>query len=129
MTPELQDVPEVLVDKPQPVVTMIEVGTDLKGLGVEPRGRPGVGMVEPGQALDQSRLAGSVLADERMDLVLPHVEGCIDQSTGSAESLRKSLDPQEGLAHLGALSGQHGLRSAVSDPGMRCSPMFTNDLK
>ena len=48
-----------------------------------------VDRVDPGDALDQRRLAGAVVADERHDLARPHLEVDVLERVHRAEALRR----------------------------------------
>ena len=60
--------------------------------------RAGIRSLDPGQDLDQGRLAGAVLTDEGMDLALPE---------GEVHAL-EGLNPREAL--VDALHGQERVR-------------------
>ena len=91
---ELEHEAEVLVDEAQPVGHRVP----------ERRTAPpsssataaGVGGVVAGQRLDQRRLAGAVLAHERVDLAGPDVERRVDQRARGPEGLRQPGDAQHG---------------------------------
>ena len=54
--------------------------------------------VVAGERLDQRRLAGAVLTDERVDLALADLDRRVDQSPGSGKRLREALDAQRRCA-------------------------------
>jgi hypothetical protein len=64
-------------------------------MAVEVHGGARVGLVVTGEHLDQRRLPGSVVPDERVDLAGAYVEGDVDQRAGPWECLRQALDPDD----------------------------------
>ena len=60
---------------------------------------PAVGLVHAGQRLDQRRLAGAVVADERDDLVGVDGEARAAQRADAAEALDDLLGFEQGLGH------------------------------
>ena len=68
-----RDEHEVLVHHPDPGLDRLARRRERDGLSVEPDLSP-VGPVEPVEDVHQRRLAGSVLAEQRVDLAPAHVE-------------------------------------------------------
>jgi hypothetical protein len=56
----------------------------------------GVGLVHAREHLDHGRLAGAILAEERHDLTLTHVEGCLLHRAGGVERLAQAPDAEQG---------------------------------
>ena len=89
---EVIDQSEVLVNEPHVEAVGVARRSELEWLAVH-RGRcSGIGLVVPGEHLDERRLAGSVLADERVDLSFGdgHADVVEDDLTG--ERLRQVMD-------------------------------------
>ena len=78
---------EILVDDLDPKLGCLLGAVDVGGLAVEVDLTRVVGM-NPGDALDQGRLAGTVVADERHDLALSHLEVDVGERLDRAEGLR-----------------------------------------
>jgi hypothetical protein len=121
---ELEDEPQVLVDEAQAVGHRV---AEVERVAVE-RGRgTGVGRVVAGERLDQRRLAGAVLAHERMDLAGLDRERRVDQRARGSEGLREPADLQDRRRRRGSVAvGRvvhgslchvtHGRRSGLLSP-------------
>ena len=66
-------------------------------LAVDQHDAARIGVVEAGEALDQGRLAGAVLTDQRVDLGLADLEGDVLQGALPGEGLREVLDLDQRL--------------------------------
>ena len=89
---------EVLVDGLDPQAARVERRVQLDRLALE-EDLAGVGLVDAGQRLDQRRLAGAVVADERDDLVGVDGEARAAQRADAAEALDDLLGFEQGLGH------------------------------
>src|SRR5581483_3724134 len=78
--------------------------------------------VDAGDALDERRLAGAVVADEGHHLALAHLEIDVGQGLDGAEGLRHSAQLEEGgVAHVGVMSygdGGGDLKAAPADASL-----------
>ena len=115
---ELEHEAEVLVDEAQPVGHGV---AEVEGRPVDLRHAAGIRRVVAGERLDQRRLAGPVLADQRVDLARPDVERRIDQCARGPEGLRQPGDLQDrrgavvrGAGCTAALIGRPPSRSHVA---------------
>ena len=90
---ELEHEAEVLVDEAQPVGHRV---AEVERRAVDLRHAAGVRRVVAGERLDQRRLAGAVLAHERVDLARLDVERRVDQGARGPEGLRQPGDLQHG---------------------------------
>jgi hypothetical protein len=63
---------------------------------------PLVHRVDAGDALDQRRLAGAVVADERHHLAVAHLEVDVGQRLHGAERLGDSAELEKGVSLIGA---------------------------
>ena len=98
---ELEDEAEVLVDEAQPVGDRVpEVERGAVELGTA----AGIGRVVAGERLDQRRLAGAVLAHERVDLAGLDVERRVDQRARGPEGLREPADVQHRRRRRGSVA-------------------------
>ena len=88
---ELEHQAEVLVDEAQPVGDRV---AERERLAVELRDGSRIGRVVAGERLDQRRLAGAVLADERVDLAGADLDRRVDQRPGPGKRLRQLLHTQ-----------------------------------
>ena len=81
----------------------------------------GVGLVDAGQRLDQRRLAGAVVADERDDLLGVDGEARAAQRADAAEALDDPLGFEQGLGHQAgsfSMADTAGSSSALAEePG------------
>ena len=86
---------------------------------------PGVGLVVAGEHLDQRRLAGAVLADQRVDLARAQVEVDAVEGPGAGERLGQPADAQDRAGGLDAvrdrMRGRHFRPPTPSRPSMRRS--------
>ena len=82
---------EILVDDLDPELRRVLRAGDVTRLALE-EDLAGVDRVDAGDRLDQRRLAGAVVADERHHLALAHLEVDVAQRLDGAERLR---DPAE----------------------------------
>src|SRR3954470_4106028 len=89
---------EVLVDGLDPQAARVERRVQLDRLALEDD-LAGVGLVHAGQRLDQRRLAGAIVADERDDLVGIDGEARAPQGAHAAEALDDLLGFEQGLGH------------------------------
>ena len=85
---------EVLVHDLDPELGRVLRPVDGDGLAVE-EDLARVVAVDAGDALDERRLAGTVVADERHDLAGPHLEVDVGQRLHRAERLREVADLEE----------------------------------
>ena len=85
---------EILVHDLDPELGRVLRAVDRDRLAVE-EDLAGVVAVDAGDALDERRLAGAVVADERHDLAGPHLEVDIGQRLHGAERLREVADLEE----------------------------------
>ena len=85
---------EILVDDLDPELRRVLRTVDRDGLAVE-EDLAGVVAVDPGDALDERRLAGAVVTDERHDLAGAHLEVDVGQRLHRAERLREVADLEE----------------------------------
>ena len=86
---EHPDQAEVLVDEADAGIARGLPVAERERLAVDPRlRRRRVGLVVAGEDLDQGRLAGAVLADERMHLTRSDVDADVVQGDLSGEGLR-----------------------------------------
>ena len=75
------------MDEPQPGgVGSVRIPEGKRSV-VHERERARIGVMEPGEHLDQGGLAGTVLPDQRVDFARPHLEVHVAQSAGAAERL------------------------------------------
>ena len=88
---QVREQARLLVDDRDPDRPCLRRATDLDRLAVE-EDRPAVGLVDPGQDLDQGALAGAVLADEGVDLAGHQVERHVGQRLGGSEALRDATE-------------------------------------
>jgi hypothetical protein len=79
--------------------------------------------VDPGDALDQHRLPGAVVAGERGDLAGRHVEVDADECLHGPEVLVDPAEPQERLGASGRLARRRP-RLDVGDHGSRGFPLI-----
>src|SRR3954470_23726921 len=89
---------EVLVDGLDPQPARVERRVQLDRLALEDD-LAGVGLVHAGQRLDQRRLAGAVVADERDDLAGVDGEARAAQGADAAEAFDDVLGFEQGLGH------------------------------
>ena len=73
------------------------------------RDRARVGFVDAGQDLDQRRLAGAVLAEQRVDLAAPHVEIDVVERQRRGEALDEARSSSEQPARRRVLEGMIGI--------------------
>ena len=85
---------EILVHDLDPEPGRVLRAVDAHGLAVEDD-LAGVVAVDPGDALDQRRLARPVVADECHDLAVPHLEVDVGQRLDRAERLRQAANLEE----------------------------------
>ena len=85
---------EILVDDLDPELRRVLRAVDRDLLAVE-EDLAGVVAVDAGDALDERRLAGAVVADERHDLARAHLEVDVGQRLHRAERLREVADLEE----------------------------------
>ena len=85
---------EILVDDLDPEVRRVLRAVDRDGLAVEDD-LAAVGVVDAGDALDQRRLAGAVVTDERHHLTCSHLEVDLGECLDRAEVLRHSPELEE----------------------------------
>ena len=127
---ELDDEPEVLVDEAQPVVAVGRLPESSNGSPSSHATRAGVGRVVAGERLDQRRLAGAVLADERVDLAGRDLErrrraarACRRRSWTAARGAARAAAPAgcvSGAAIAASISLSIPLLQASrDDPGFR----------
>ena len=98
---ELEHEAEVLMDEAQAVGHRVP---EVERRPVELRHAAGVRRVVAGERLDQRRLAGAVLAHERVDLARLDVERRVDQRARGAERLRQPGDAQHGRRRRGPVA-------------------------
>ena len=84
---------EILVDDLDPELRRVLRPADRDPLAVEP-GLALVDRVDPGDALDQRRLAGAVVADERHHLARAHLEVDVGERVDRAEALADRRAPR-----------------------------------
>ena len=90
---ELEDEAEILVHEAQ--AGGPRVGRARRRLvAVQPRDARRVGVVVAGEHLDQGRLAGPVLAHERVDLARADLQGDVVERARAGERLREVADPE-----------------------------------
>ena len=89
---------QVLVDGLDPQPARVERGVDLDRLALE-EDLAGVGLVHACQRLDEGRLAGAVVSDERDDLVGVDGEARAAQRADAAEALDDPSRFEQGLGH------------------------------
>src|SRR3954451_17746765 len=106
---ELEHEAEVLVDEAQAVGDGV---TERERHAVELGAAARVGRVVADEGLDQRRLAGAVLADQRVNLARPDVERRVDQRARGAERLGERAEAQDRRG-LGGVSLRDGLRERV----------------
>ena len=87
---------EILVDDLDPELGGVLRAVDRDRLAVE-EDLAAVGVVDAGDALDQRRLAGAVVADERHHLAGAHLEVDVGERLDRAEVLRHSAKLEERL--------------------------------
>ena len=85
---------EILVDDLDPELRRVLRAVDRDRLAVE-EDLAAVGVVDAGDALDQRRLAGAVVADERHHLACSHLEVDVGERLDRAEVLRHSAELEE----------------------------------
>ena len=88
---------EILVDGLDAEPRRVARRVDLRLVALD-EDRPGVGQVRPRDALDQRRLAGAVVADERHDLAGVHLEVDVRQRLHGAEALRDAAQLEDRLS-------------------------------
>src|SRR4051794_4160223 len=106
---ELEHETEVLVDEAQAVGDGV---AERERHAVELGAAAGIRRVIARERLDQRRLAGAVLADQRMDLARPDLKRRVDQRARGAERLGERPDAQD-RRRLGGVSLRDGLRERV----------------
>ena len=89
------------MDEAQPVGDRLP---EVEGGAVEFCLAAGIGGVVAGERLDQRRLAGAVLAHERMDLSGLDLERRVDQRARGPEGLREPADLQDGRHRRGSVA-------------------------
>ena len=94
---------EVLVDDLDPEPGGVLRAVDRDRLAVEEH-LALVDRVDPGDALDQRRLAGAVVADERHHLACADLEVDVRQRLHGAEDLRDSADLEKGRRRVDVMS-------------------------
>ena len=87
---------EILVDDLDPELRRVLRAADRDRLAVEQH-LAVVHPVDAGDALDERRLAGAVVADERHDLARPNLEVDVGQGLHGAERLRDAAKLEEGM--------------------------------
>src|SRR5581483_2951478 len=105
---------EVLVDDldPEPRGILRPVDVHLAAFEED---LPAVGRVRAGDALDERRLAGAVVADERHHLPRVHLEVDVGQRLDRAERLRDVPELKEcGIAHADQVTMEAPLRAPPS---------------
>src|SRR5690606_24001590 len=82
--------------------------------------RPGIGSIQPGEHVGQGRLAGAVLAEQRVDLAGPHLE--VDAVVGD--------DPaREALGDAGRDDGRDDGRGSRGQPfGLPSTPCTNQSI-
>ena len=111
---------EVLVDDldPEPGGVLRPVDRDLLAVEVD---LAGVERVDAGDALDQRRLAGAVVADERHDLARAHLEVDVDERLDRAEALRDAARLERRRRRGGRVSASSRRRLRSRTPGLPAS--------
>jgi len=90
---ELGEEQQLLIDGRDAAFGRLARGDGLQ-LGVADADRAAVGRVDAGDDLDQRRLAGAVLAEQRMHLAGVHVEVDVAQHPDAGEGLRDAAERQ-----------------------------------
>jgi hypothetical protein len=115
---------EVLVDRVDAEGSGVARGADAHRLAL-PVDLAAVRRVDAGDALDEHRLAGAVVADEGGHLARPHVEVHVDERLHRAEALGDALEPQQRRAVRAAVRRLvvpglvHDRASPAGTPGRR----------
>ena len=94
---QLEDETEVLVDEAQPVRHGVP---EVEGLALEVGDGARIRVVVARQALDQRRLARSVLTHKGMDLAAPDVQRDVIQGAGPRERLGQTGQAEHRFVHV-----------------------------
>src|SRR5580704_4671068 len=105
---QLADEAQVLVDESQAPPAGVGRRPEVQRLAVHEYPPARVRQVKPGQDLDQRRLAGAVLADERVDRTAVDVERHIRERPLPGKGLRQVLDRHQRRSWLGHRSVSTG---------------------
>ena len=105
----------LLVDRRDPVALRVGRALERHLLAVA-ADRPGVRRVDAGHDLDQRRLAGAVLAQQRVHLARVERQRHVGERLGGVEALGDALELEDRRGHGGLLGGAHRGYAAATPP-------------